>query len=83
MQKQDNMEQVNIKQLTIDYIKKLTMVKEDFINMKKELAVSIRKDYVKIELKDIINKSSNYEELKNNLNNYINEILEKGNEDYE
>ena len=73
----------NIKNLTADYIKKLELVKAEFIQMKRTLAVSIRKDYVKIELKDILAKSNNYEELQENLNNYIEEILEKENSDYD
>lgn len=73
----------NIKNLTADYIKKLELVKAEFIQMKRTLAVSIRKDYVKIELKDILAKSNNYEELQENLNKYIEEILEKENSDYD
>lgn len=72
----------DINKLTLDYIEKLQAVKEEFINMKKELAVSIRKDYVKIELKDILENSKDYDTLSANLNSYINEVLEKGNEDY-
>lgn len=54
-----------------EFTDKLLMVKEGFIELQKEKLVSIRKDVVMVELKDILNKSNDYETLKTNIQEYI------------
>lgn len=56
-------------------IEQLNMVREAFIKQKDTLAVSIRKDLVKADLKDILYNSNNYEELKTKLNKYIDNLI--------
>lgn len=59
-----------------DLIERLNLVKQEFIRLKQEQAVSIRKDVAKVELLDIVSKSKNYEELKENITNYANSLLD-------
>lgn len=54
-----------------EFTDKLLIVKEGFIELQKEKLVSIRKDVVMVELKDILNKSNDYETLKTNIQEYI------------
>lgn len=56
-------------------IEQLNIVREAFIKQKDTLAVSIRKDLVKADLKDILYNSNNYEELKTKLNKYIDNLI--------
>lgn len=56
-------------------IKQLEQVKEEYIKMKNELEVSIRKDQIKVELKDILQNNTDYDSLKENLTKYINNLL--------
>ena len=62
-------------QLLTEYIDKLNTVKEEFIRLKKEQLVSVRKDYVKTELKDILLNTTSYEELQQSLQKYIDNLL--------
>ena len=64
----------NINDLTQKLVKNLTKIKSEYIRVTQELTVSIRKDVVAVELKDIINSSNNYNSLKTNLNTYINNL---------
>lgn len=56
-------------------IEQLNMVRQAFIKQKDTLAVSIRKDLVKADLKDILYNSNSYEELRNKLNEYIDSLI--------
>lgn len=68
------MEEENQKLLN-EFLDKMGMVKEEFIRLKKYEKVSVRKDIVKSELQDILNKSQSYKDLTNNLQTYINNLL--------
>ena len=68
------MEEENQKLLN-EFLDKMGMVKEEFIRLKKYEKVSVRKDVVKSELQDILNKSQSYKDLTNNLQTYINNLL--------
>ena len=52
-------------------IENLLIVKEDYQKTKEQLALSIRKDVLLVELKDIIIQNKDYESLKNSLEYYI------------
>lgn len=56
-------------------IEQLTAVKEEFVKNKEELAISIRRDIVKAELKVILSENTDYVSLKNALENYISNML--------
>lgn len=56
-------------------IEQLTAVKEEFVRNKEELAISIRRDIVKAELKVILSENTDYVSLKNALENYISNML--------
>ncbi len=60
---------------TENIIEKLLLVKDDYIKTKDELAISIRKDLVKIELKDILSTNGTYPELKSAIENYIEKLI--------
>lgn len=55
-------------------LKRLNLVKEEFIKDKNLLAVSIRKDLVAIQLKDIIQNTQTREELVCKLDMYIKDL---------
>ena len=46
-----------------EMVNKLTVVRDEFIKNKQELAVSVRKDVVCANLKDCLNNCNTYEEL--------------------
>lgn len=52
----------------------LTAIKEEFFRLKDEQKVSIRKDAISVSLKSILQDSSNYEELKEKIENLITEL---------
>lgn len=56
---------------TKQIIERLQLVKDEFIKSKDELAVSIRKDVVAAELKDILLKNKDYESLKKSIDTFI------------
>lgn len=56
---------------TKQIIERLQLVKDEFIKSKDELAVSIRKDVVAAELKDILLKNKDYESLKKSVDTFI------------
>ena len=56
-------------------VEQLNLVKEKFIKDIKELEVSIRKDVVAVQLKDIIKNNNDYESLKFNIEKYIDTLL--------
>lgn len=61
----------NIDDTSKKLIDQLSQVRDEFIKNKEDLAVSIRKDLVAVELKDILTKNVSYWELKNALESYI------------
>lgn len=63
------------KDLSTKLIEQLEIVRDEYIKMKNELEVSIRKDNLKVELKDILKNNTDYESLYKALNNYINKII--------
>ena len=65
------MEEVNIEEQAQKLIERLTVVKDEFIRNKDELLVSVRKDVVASELKDIISKNTDYQSLTQALEVYI------------
>lgn len=67
---------------TVDKIvEQLVTVRNKFIQNNNELLVSVRKDVVATTLKDIIQKSKTYEDLKLNLQNYIDTLYTFNKED--
>ena len=69
------MENESLKATAEKVIEQLTAVKEEFIKNKEELALSIRRDIVKVELKALLNENTDYSSLKNALENYIDTML--------
>lgn len=65
------MEEVNIEEQAQKLIERLTVVKNEFIRNKDELLVSVRKDVVASELKDIMSKNTDYQSLTQALEVYI------------
>lgn len=55
-------------------VEKLDLVKTDYVKTKQELAVSIRRDVVALELKNILNSHTDLE-LREALNNYIENLF--------
>lgn len=55
-------------------VNNLILVKEEYQRMCDLSKVSIRKDVVSSNLKDIIQNTNNYEELKIAINNFINDL---------
>lgn len=62
---------INLDTSVKNIVDKLSIVREDYVNSKKELAQSIRKDVIKTTLKDIINNTDNYIALKVELQKLI------------
>lgn len=56
-------------------VEQLNLVKEKFLKNMEELEVSIRKDVVAVQLKDILKNNNNYEDLKLNIEKYIDTLL--------
>ena len=65
----------NMNEQETKLIEQLNLVKEKFIKNIEELEVSIRKDVVAIQLKDILKNNNNFENLKIAIENYINTLL--------
>lgn len=64
-----------IEKQTQELVNMLQLVKTEFIKNKEELAVSVRIDVVSTQLKDILYNSSNYEELRSKLEDYIQNLF--------
>lgn len=75
----------NFDELTNKFVNDLTLVKEQFIKDKQELAVSIRKDVVAVQLKELLDSNTDYYNLKSALEMYIQNLYklnkEESNED--
>ena len=69
------MENESLKAQAEKVIEQLTAVKEEFVKNKEELAISIRRDIVKVELKAILQDNTDYNSLKGALENYIDNLL--------
>lgn len=61
----------NIDPLTEKLVNTLSAVRDDYKSMKDTLALSIRKDIVAVQLKDILDSSCDFYSLKSNLEEYI------------
>lgn len=57
-----------------DMVDKLNIVKQEFFKDKEELSVSIRKDVVGVELKNILLNTDNYLSLKKSIQDYIDQL---------
>ena len=69
------MENESLKSQAQKIIEQLTSVKEEFIKDKEELAISIRRDIVKVELKTLLQDNTDYKSLKEALETYINNLI--------
>lgn len=69
------------KEMVDKIVEQLVTVRNKFIQNNNELLVLVRKDVVATTLKDIIQKSKTYEELKLNLQNYIDTLYTFNKED--
>ena len=69
------------KEMVDKIVEQLVTVRNKFIQNNNELLVSVRKDVVATTLKDIIQKSKTYKELKLNLQNYIDTLYTFNKED--
>lgn len=69
------------KEMVDKIVEQLVTVRNKFIQNNNELLVSVRKDVVATTLKDIIQKSKTYEELKLNLQDYIDTLYTFNKED--
>lgn len=69
------MEDESLKRQAEKVINQLMEVKEEFVKNKEELAISIRRDVVKVELRAILEENSDFYSLKNALETYINNLL--------
>lgn len=56
-------------------IEQLITVKDEFIKNKDELALSIRRDVVRVELKAILQDNKDYNSLRDALETYINNLI--------
>ena len=70
------MEDETLKEQANKILEQLTLVRNEFIKNKDELAVSIRKDVVAVELKNLLAESKDYNSLKDNISAYITKLLE-------
>lgn len=61
-----------------EMVNKLTVVRNEFIKNRQELAVSIRKDIVCANLKDFLNNCNTYEELTEQLQKFIDNLMSIG-----
>ena len=59
-------------------VEQLKTVREDYVDCKKELSVSIRRDVVAAELKDILLENVDYYGLKEAIDEYIKKLYSLG-----
>lgn len=69
------MEENNLKEQIQKVVDQLTIVKNEFIKNKEELAVSIRKDVVVAELRGLLDIHKDYNSLCNAIRVYIENLL--------
>lgn len=65
----------NINQEAQEMVNKLTIIRDEFIKNKEELSVSVRKDIICANLKDLLKNNRDYDSLKLGLENFITELL--------
>ena len=65
----------NLKEQAQKMVDQLMLVKDEFIKTKDELVVSIRKDIVVAELRDMLDRHTDYNALSNALKIYIENLL--------
>lgn len=65
----------NINQEAQEMVNKLTIIRDEFIKNKEELSVSVRKDIICANLKDLLKNNKDYDSLKLGLENFITELL--------
>ena len=63
-----------MKRLEEEVLNRALQIKDEYIKMKDTLAVSMRKDVIIAELKDILSEHTNFYGLKNALEEYIHRI---------
>lgn len=65
------MDELDLKKQEEELVSNLILVKEEYVKMKEQLAVSLRKDVLLIELKDMLNTNTDFFSLKNAIEEYI------------
>ena len=65
------MDELSLKTQEKELVDNLILVKEEYIKMKEQLAISLRKDVLLIELKDMLNTNTDFFSLKNAIEEYI------------
>lgn len=68
------MDELELKKKEEELVNNLILVKEDYIKMKEQLGVSLRKDILLIELKDMLVNNTDFFSLKNAIEEYINKL---------
>ena len=74
----ENIEDEKFKEQAQKVVEQLTLVKNEFIKNKEELAVSIRKDIVATELRHILVSNNDFMSLSEAINNYIDSLIKIG-----
>ena len=69
------MKDENLKEQAQKIIEQLTLIKEEFIKAKDELAVSVRKDIIVAELRSLLEIHTDYDSLSNALKVYIENLI--------
>lgn len=57
-------------------VEKLSIIRDEFIANKEQLAVSIRKDVVAAELRDILVSNPDFHQLKASIEDYANKLVD-------
>ena len=64
----------DLKKQEEDLVNKLLLIRDDYKQTKEQLALSIRKDVLLVELKDLLDNESTYYGLKKALKDYIKKL---------
>lgn len=73
-----NSETDKLKEQAQKVVDQLMLVKSEFIKNKEELAVSVRKDVVVAELRQLLASNKDYTSLSNELKAYIDNLIQIG-----
>lgn len=65
------MDELDLKKTEEELVGNLILVKEEYIKMKEQLTLSLRKDVLLVELKDMLNNNTDFFSLKNAIEEYI------------
>lgn len=68
------MDELDLKKQEEDLVNNLILVKNEYIKMKEQLAISLRKDILLVELKDMLNNNTDFFSLKNAIEEYISKL---------